>query len=84
MQKLWKENEPGPFDSILGGLKDLFGGKEKPGAPTPGPGGDKKTGGPGGGKPWEVTGAVGASDLYTERLVLMLSSGIYSETQLLL
>ena len=61
-----KENEPGPLDSLLGPFKGLFGGKEK-GAPTPGPGGPTPgTGGPGGGKQGVATGAVGASDLYTE------------------
>ena len=62
-----KENEPGPLDSLLGPFKGLFGGgKDKP-APAPGPGGPGPgTGGPRGGKRGVATGAVGASDLYTE------------------
>ena len=56
-----KENEPGPLDGILGGLKDFFGfGKGKDPKPEP------DSSGPGGGKPDVATGAVGASDLYTE------------------
>ena len=54
LAKTVEENEPGPFDSLLGPFKGLFGGKEKPGAPTPGPGGGPTPGpggGPGGGKP---------------------------------